>query len=304
MAHPKAKDANQTSRPTSVAAPPAYTATDSNGGRVVENGDGATPIDITAAFASLRVANDPLGPLPDPDTCLAHLKLLAALEAMKEDIGYTDGLFGIWDTRADSVSGDEKVSGDLDLPVDQQQTIPEDAHERRRLVLSKLREKRWALFVARAVDRYEAWWTALFGATPTLTNADMTTSGSPAFEAFPTPGPTRIWTDMQLPPLDVLMVFHTHMLNPRAFLEDCMRYGARDFWATGMPWEQVDAAINTEFGYVVRDDSKAAWIALTGRAWDNIEEPPAKKLKCPACSTVIDIPWTTCGLEENPKTAV
>lgn len=35
---------------------------------------------------------DTIGDGPDANTCLAHLKLLSALQTLKEDVGYTDGL--------------------------------------------------------------------------------------------------------------------------------------------------------------------------------------------------------------------
>jgi hypothetical protein len=49
----------------------------------------APPVDITAAFANLKVTSLPRD--PDSERCLAHLKLLAAFQNLKEDIGYTDG---------------------------------------------------------------------------------------------------------------------------------------------------------------------------------------------------------------------
>ncbi len=100
---------------------------------------------------------------------------------------------------------------------------------------------------------------------------------------------------------DVLMVFHSHLLNPRAFLEDCMRYGARQLWHAGFPWEQVDAAIGTDFSYSVSDDAKAAWTAQTGCSWDNVDDPMAKTLRCPRLHRRGHHPLTTCGLEEHPK---
>ncbi len=97
------------------------------------------------------------------------------------------------------------------------------------------------------------------------------------------------------------MVFYSHMLNPRCFLEDALRYGARHFWTSGFPWEQVNAAIDTSFNYVVSDDTKAAWVAQTGHSWDNVDSSMTKTIKCPACSGNVSIPWTTCGLDEHIK---
>ncbi len=90
-----------------------------------------------------------------------------------------------------------------------------------------------------------------------------------------------------------------HMLNPRDFLEDAMLSGFQSFWSTGMPWALVNKAIDTKFAYNVSDDCKTAWVAQTGRAWENAEDGMMKALKCPACGVAVEIPWTTCGLPED-----
>lgn len=97
------------------------------------------------------------------------------------------------------------------------------------------------------------------------------------------------------------MVLHTHMLNPRIFLEDCMRSGLRRLWQNGMPWDLLNKVIDTRFSYDVADDIKASWVAATGRSWDNRDDGPYKKTKCPSCTMAIDIPWTTCDMDEVSK---
>jgi hypothetical protein len=91
--------------------------------------------ELNAALVSLHLS-EYASALPTADECLAHLKLLSVFHALKEDVGYTDGIFGLWDARCDKV--DEK---------DREKT------------LASMREKRWALYVARAVDRFQDWWT-------------------------------------------------------------------------------------------------------------------------------------------------
>ena len=100
------------------------------------------------------------------------------------------------------------------------------------------------------------------------------------------------------------MVFHSHLLNPHNFLEDCLRKGLRDFWQNGMPWNQVNAAIDGSFAYNISDEDKARWVAQTGREWENASDSSTKTLKCPNkfCFSSFEIPWTTCDLEETPKT--
>jgi hypothetical protein len=100
------------------------------------------------------------------------------------------------------------------------------------------------------------------------------------------------------------MVLHAHMLNPRAFLEDCIRFGHRALWLSGMPWRLVNAAINNEFAYNPADLAKARWVAETSRQWDNTADEMVKRMKCPACNAHLEIPWTTCGLGETYKGTV
>ena len=94
---------------------------------------------------------------------------------------------------------------------------------------------------------------------------------------------------------------HAHMLNPRSFLEDTLRNGLCAYWSTGMPWNVINAAIDNDFSHNVSDDTKANWVAQTGRAWENADDSMMKAIRCPGCRTNIEVPWTTCGLDELYK---
>lgn len=63
------------------------------------------------------------------------------------------------------------------------------------------------------------------------------------------------------------MVWHSFMLNPRAYLEDCVRCGLPDLWATGLPWQAVDVALDSEFNYSVPEDGQNIFVAKTGLNW-------------------------------------
>lgn len=97
------------------------------------------------------------------------------------------------------------------------------------------------------------------------------------------------------------MVWHAHMLNPRAFLEDAMLAGLRQLWNTGLPWAAINAAIDSKFNYNASDDCKSNWAIRTGRSWDSGDDPAFKAMQCPACKVPIQIPWTTCGMDETSK---
>jgi hypothetical protein len=97
------------------------------------------------------------------------------------------------------------------------------------------------------------------------------------------------------------MVWHAFMLNPRNYLEDCIRFGVPNLWATGMPWKVVNEAMDVNFNYVVGDDAKVSFVNTTGYNWDNAEDSTLKKLNCPRCQQALEIPWTTLGLSEKPS---
>ncbi|KAI1138140.1 hypothetical protein F5Y05DRAFT_418995 [Hypoxylon sp. FL0543] len=244
----------------------------------------ASADELNSAFASLDLSS--WTSEVTPDTCLAHLKLLHAFQNLKEDVGYMDGLWGLFDSRA--IPQHEKKSDVIEKNL----KLDDEAGKR----LAGLREKRWALFVARAVDRYEEWWGKL--SKSSLSEYDME-QDSERYSGFTSKSNPLSWAENILPPLDVLMVWHAHMLNPRAYLEDSILYCLNGLWMAGMPWKLVNRAIDADFNYNVSNDCKKAWESIIGRKWDNIEDPLVKPLKCPSCSTSHEIPWTTCALPED-----
>lgn len=203
----------------SETAPPAYTAEDNTtqppgtqGGQNNAADLEAEAANLTAAFDNLSISNE----LNDPtvETCLAHLKLLFAIQWMKEDVGFSDGLWGLWDSNAGPIDPilkarpeKEKVREKKEEKVGEKGSEPsvQDKLRNKNLeMLSKIREKRWALFVARAVDRYEAWWQALgkmMTALP-LWEGDMGIRDSLKYAGFPSNSwPLFKWQESLLPPL-------------------------------------------------------------------------------------------------------
>ena len=179
--------------------PPPYTPVDSGQTRPsmpsIPSEAGLTPealAALTSAFSSLSLPDAPTD--LSPDTCLAHLKLLYAFHQLKEDIGYTNGLWGIHENTLDRQS--LLISDGLWSNDTGSQTPPEERIAR---ALSKLREKRWALYVARAADRYEAWWHSLQG--DRLTEADMESEDMSKYAGFVHEKPPKAFDPSMLPPL-------------------------------------------------------------------------------------------------------
>lgn len=83
------------------------------------------------------------------------------------------------------------------------------------------------------------------------------------------------------------------MLNPRSYLEDCIRFGLHDLWATGMPWAAVNSCIDTSFNYSPPEAAVANFATKSGHSWKNTDDSMTKQLYCPRCLQSLDIPWTT-----------
>jgi hypothetical protein len=157
--------------PPSKEAPPSYAPTDPIAPEQVA--------ELNSAFESLNLsAQNP--DFPKANQCLAHLKLLSAFHALKEDVGYTDNLFGLSDARCEILEG-----------------------QARDKALAKTREKRWSLYIARAVERFEDWWLKVLvpkEGGQRLMGKEMLVTNR-AFMQFPEMGRAQIWTVNMLPPL-------------------------------------------------------------------------------------------------------
>lgn len=143
----------------------------------VSSPNGAFDNELNAAFSSLNVSNIPPA-FPEADQCLAHLKLLSTFHALKEDIGYTDGIFGLWDAKCEMAKNRDES-------------------------LAKMREKRWALYIARSVERFEDWWVkVLCNMEPCkrLEGKEMV-EGVATFTEFTKRGRVKQWTQDMLPPI-------------------------------------------------------------------------------------------------------
>lgn len=218
------------------------------------------------------------------DQCVVHLKFLAVLADLRDAISSDDGLFGILDAEAEQ--------------------FPNELNEAR----ARIREKRWAVYTARAVERYTKWWsTGLPRSRPMATINDLE---SIDYESILNCGTIVAWSTENLPPLgkyidseaktrltnssiDILMVWHAHSLNPRNFLEDCIRYGKMSTWVTGFPWEAIDRGIdNHTMEYTVSEQAQQLFEQKLNLKWNNLHDPPTKNVKCHCCGWANAVPWT------------
>jgi Glycine-rich domain-containing protein-like len=100
------------------------------------------------------------------------------------------------------------------------------------------------------------------------------------------------------------MVWHAHLLNPRAYLQDCIRGAKMQVWATDFPWKLVDDAIDSQtFDYDPGEEAKQHFEKTAGRPWNNLDEPEQKTINCLACTAQLDVPWTSGELGASPDSA-
>ncbi|KAF3906084.1 hypothetical protein ABW21_db0208216 [Orbilia brochopaga] len=213
-----------------------------------------------------------VGPLnhnvfPTPDHQIVHLKLLHAFAAMRDQIENTAGIF------AATVPGvGEPITDDL-----------------------RLKDKRWSIFVSRAVYRFDKWWATIPAQRggSAWHRLQLGYSFTSDMEAATLHGKTMPFDNTLLPPLDVLMVWHAYTLNPRNFFEDCLRHGKLDYWFTGLPWAQINECIDpVTFEYKLDDSAVYKWEARTKLPFNNIDTPNYKGL-CKSCEAPFEAPWNT-----------
>ena len=93
--------------------------------------------------------------------------------------------------------------------------------------------------------------------------------------------------------VDVIMVWHAYMLNPRDFLEDCLRQGKMKFWRAGLPWAVIDPCIdNNTFEYSATQAAMEGFEDSTGYRWNSLNDHPNATIECPFCRRKLYLPRT------------
>lgn len=109
--------------------------------------DELCPSDITAGFSNLQLGTSTQNE-PRPQECVAHLKLLECFYRLKQQVAGSDGQFG--------------VSMDVVAQLDESAQVGGSKFEdKNNEVLALLAEKRWQVYISRAVTRFSVWRDAL-----------------------------------------------------------------------------------------------------------------------------------------------
>lgn len=237
---------------------------------VVEEGDPGLEVVFLSLFTGADSEQQP--GLVHSDQVLGHLKLLECLYRLREAIMARDGLFGIYN---EAIVREPGASYSVDAS-----------------------QQRWAVYVQRAVDRFESWWIGVCRKNnplmPSVESLDMHSERQLHKWGLEQRPLTMLTSD--LPPIDVLMVWYAYILSPRTYLEDCLRTGTGFMWATPMPWKLINDAIDPHsYLYEPPDLSQHKFEKLTGLNWAIEMDSCIKKLMCPFCQTENDIPWFKVG---------
>ncbi|KAG9048660.1 hypothetical protein FS837_012288 [Tulasnella sp. UAMH 9824] len=145
-------------------------------------------------------------------------------------------------------------------------------------------DERYSVFLQRAVYRFEQWAVRM-----------ISTGEDGEDEAM---GEPRRLTPNEVPPLDVMMVWHTYMLNPRTYYEDCLRKLPGLVKIGSFPLLQLAESIDQEtlLPHPSSESRVAAFSSLTGQSFDpptNTTSEETVTLFCPSCSEANSIPWIT-----------
>lgn len=96
-------------------------------------------------------------------------------------------------------------------------------------------------YLLNAVQRFEAWWTAVAKEVQREYEADMKTESENADTGeFVKTRPLR---PHHQPPLDVMLVWHTYLLNPGWYEKDCRRIHGEGMLTVGFPWEMIVSVV-------------------------------------------------------------
>jgi hypothetical protein len=215
------------------------------------NDDGVAPPDYTAGFTNLSISDAPSSDIPSVNEAIAHLKTLECFSRLRQTVASTDGLFGIHNAIIVEIARSSNLASG------------EGTDE----LLPKLAEKRWAIYISRAVDRFHAWVSAAVPEGPMPTIAELQHDGQNDMIMRPDYVKQAMQPIRQsnMPPLDIIMIWHAYMLNPRAYLEDCVRLGRMALWNTKIPWDAIAECINpSTFVFEAGAVAEGAFTRLTG----------------------------------------
>lgn len=134
--------------------------------------------------------------------------------------------------------------------------------------------QRWAWFVGLAVERFQAW-----------------IKSTTAYSSVET------WVQREMPPVDVLMVWHAYLLNPMWYAEDTTRIiGLRSLRAIKDRLLTAIVHVRDINTFEPSQERKDSWLKSCGTPFDPIAAPAVmwdRNITCPGCLTAYGVPLIT-----------
>ncbi|KAH8930192.1 hypothetical protein BT69DRAFT_989039 [Atractiella rhizophila] len=203
---------------------------------------------------SFRIGKYEVAPVVDVDQLRAHLRLLGAFYKLREE----------------KVKGTEVIDS-IDVfpsfdPV-AAATLMEGLDKGFTRVPP---EVTWGIYLSQAVGRFELWYHKV------VCDPDGTLGNK------------------RLPPLDVLMVWHAYLLNPKAYFEDSLLRWEKLAELKGIDVKQIAQFIDEDTSnYDPFSEATSTWTALTGEPFEaTIPKPSdAHTFICPNCAVTQSTPY-------------
>ena len=170
--------------------------------------------------------------IPTPAECATHLELLEVFYVLRQRIIKSESLDKVFDTEAQH----------------QEVTLRDGTTKKLRdKDFWERREVKWAKYLQHATARFIVWRRKV-----THTPIDIDSSYA------------------SLPPVDVLMVWHAFLLNPRLFKTTSQELA---LYKLDFPWRQIHNAIdNSDWKFTLPEQSSNHFKAATGLAGDLFEQ--------------------------------
>ncbi|KAG8904961.1 hypothetical protein FRB99_000963 [Tulasnella sp. 403] len=145
-------------------------------------------------------------------------------------------------------------------------------------------EEAWHLYLVRAVWRFELWLSKVLG-SPRRSGQSQETW----------------WNPKDLPPLDVILVWHAYLLHPRTYYEDGIRYNSTLLRRGSFPLHEVARMFESDDHHVPGSQAQERayrWESCTGQPWVlstsvNDDDPALAtiQIRCPSCQEPLAANW-------------
>ncbi|CCX04329.1 Similar to hypothetical protein ANI_1_1748144 [Aspergillus niger CBS 513.88]; acc. no. XP_001397795 [Pyronema omphalodes CBS 100304] len=135
----------------------------------------------------------------------------------------------------------------------------------------KDKEELWKLVLELAVVRYEAWWKAVGREVEKVVWEERrgAEEEGEGWKGTRTGAPEKVVREMReewVPPIDVLLVWHTALLSPRSYYDDSLALGIPSILSLSFPWVHLHRFLSlTDLSYTLPASSSSFFTLSTSQ---------------------------------------